>query len=304
MNINQRAIELLEKNEYEESFKLFQKAVQVSRDVQSLNNLAWIYCYEEDNIEMALELIKETIEMKPASYFPYNLLGEIYIKKKRWKDASDSLLQSITLQPSIEAYKNLGVAKYHLGELKDASEYFLVGSSSSDYYMYSHVKCLIELGKATEAKKKLDSFSEGDNDFVGEIEVAGLYVELGCFKEAIAWFEKGWEDYWKEPGWVSMYIYSLLKTNSINNAQEIISEVIQQTHKQIQDTQAEVCDEAWTEIDKEEYIKELLCNKEEYEYLIEKISSGYTPRMNFETSMSTGCYLFGCQRHNHPAYQG
>ncbi|WP_243525654.1 tetratricopeptide repeat protein [Bacillus pseudomycoides] len=294
MNLNQQAIELLEKNEYEESLELFKRAVQVSRDVQSLNNLAWIYHYEEDDIENALVLIREAIDMKPTSYFPYNLLGEIYIKKKMWKDASNILLQSIAIQPSIEAYKNLGVAKYHLGELKEASEYFLMDSSCSDYYMYSYVKCLIELGKATEAKNKLDSFSEDDDDFVGAIEVAELYVELGCFKEAIMWFEKGWKDYWKEPDWVSRYIYSLFKINSINRTHEIIGQVIRQTNEWIQDIQVEVCDEAWTESDKEEYIKELLHDKEGYEHAVEQVVSGYIPKMKFETTIYTGCYLFGC----------
>lgn len=105
MNLNQQAIKLLEKNEYEESLELFKRAVQVSRDVQSLNNLAWIYSNEEDDIETAFELMTEVIEMKPSSHFPYNLLGEIYIKKKMWEDASNILLQSIAIHPSIEAYK-------------------------------------------------------------------------------------------------------------------------------------------------------------------------------------------------------
>lgn len=47
MNINQKAIDLLEKNEYEDALMLFQKAVYESRNVQSLTNLACVYCYEE-----------------------------------------------------------------------------------------------------------------------------------------------------------------------------------------------------------------------------------------------------------------
>ncbi|MEN1938166.1 hypothetical protein AAIE21_21935 [Paenibacillus sp. 102] len=304
MNLNQQAIELLEKNEYEEAFKLFERALQVSRDVQSLNNLAWIYSYEEDDIENALVLIREAIDMKPKSYFPYNLLGEIYIKKKMWGDASNILLQSIAIQPSIEAYKNLGIAKYHLRELEEASKYFLMGASNSDYYMYSHIKCLIELGKATEAKNTLDSFSEDDNDFVGAIEVAELYVEMGCFKEATVWFEKGRKEYGNEPNWISRYIYSLLKENALTYAEEIISKVIEQTDELIQEILDEECDEAWTESDKEERVRELVQDKEEYCHMIEKIMSGYIPQMEFEIPLATDCYLFGCRRHNHPEYQG
>jgi tetratricopeptide (TPR) repeat protein len=114
LNTNQKAIELLEENKYDEALILFQKAVIESRDVQSLTNLAWIYVHEEDNYDAALELMEEAIQMKPTSHFPYNLLGEIYTWKEMWQNASDILLESIAITPSLEAYKNLGVANYHL----------------------------------------------------------------------------------------------------------------------------------------------------------------------------------------------
>ncbi|EJR64425.1 hypothetical protein IIO_01749 [Bacillus cereus VD115] len=39
MNINEKAIEMFEQNEYEKAMELFQRAVHESRGVQSLNNL-------------------------------------------------------------------------------------------------------------------------------------------------------------------------------------------------------------------------------------------------------------------------
>ncbi len=83
MNINEKAIGMFEQNKYEEAMELFQQAVHKSRDVQSLNNLAWMYFYEEENDEKALELIREVVKLNPSSYFPYNILGEIYIKQKK-----------------------------------------------------------------------------------------------------------------------------------------------------------------------------------------------------------------------------
>lgn len=82
MNTNQRAIELFEENDYEEAMKLFHQAVKESRDIQSLHNLAWMHSYEEEDDEKALGLIKEVMDMNPSSYFPYNLLGEIYLRQK------------------------------------------------------------------------------------------------------------------------------------------------------------------------------------------------------------------------------
>lgn len=141
------------------------------------------------------------IELNPSSHFPYNILGEIYVEKEMWQQAADALNQSLIIHPSNEAYNNLAIAKYHLGQIQEDSDFFLQCSRNSDYAMYSHVKCLIELGRKIEAKKKLDVFSEDDDDFVGDVEVAELYLELGCFNESIYWFDKGWGQYWKTPDW-------------------------------------------------------------------------------------------------------
>lgn len=303
MNINQKAIELLEENKYEESLRMFQQAVEISRDIQSLTNLAWIYCHEEHDDIKALGLLEEAVERIPTSYFPYNLLGEVYLRLEKWGKVKEVLETSITIHPTKIAFNNLGIAHYHLGHIKEASNYFLLGSEPSDWSMYSHVKCLIELGNNKEAKMKLDAFSENDEEFVGEIDVADLYTELGCHEEAVKWFEKGWNAWGKNPNWVSRYVYSLVSLNNPTRAQAILNEVTNIKIEEIKDLDQEECDENWTESDKQERIQELLDEKKEYEQLFERISGGYFPKMKFETSIKTACYLFGCKRHNHPEYQ-
>ncbi len=303
MNINKKALDFFEKNEYEEALSFFQKAVKESRNIQSLNNLAWMYSYEEEDDEKALELIKEVIHMNPLSYFPYNLLGEIYSKQKKWQLASDAFLKSIWIQPSNEAYHNLAIARYRLKDVKEASDYFLRVAGNSDSAMYSHVKCLIELGKKTEAREKLDAFMVEADEFVGEIEIADLYVELDCFNEAIYWFEKGWKDYWKDPYWISRFIYSLFHTRNITRIYEVVNEAIKQKDEEIKDAHEEECEENWTKNDKEAHITQLLEEKNKYENMVELISSGHIPLMEFEISITGACYLFGCKRHNHPEYQ-
>lgn len=303
LNLNQKAIEMLEENQYDESLRLFKEAVEISRDVQSLNNLAWIYCHEEDDDTNALPLLEEAINMNPNSHFPYNLLGGIYCRQEKWESAKNILEKAISIQPSQTAHNNLAVANYHLRNLKDASKCFLLASEPSDYAMYSHVYCLIQLGNKCEAKRKLDAFSEKDDEFVGEVDVADLYVELGCFEEAIKWFERGWDVYWKQPDWISRYIFSLLKMNNPIRSQELLNEAINEKIEEIKDAYEEECDEEWSESDKQAHIKELLDEKKEYEQMFERVISGYIPTMKFDTSIQKACYLFGCNRHNHPEYQ-
>ncbi|MGG3892062.1 tetratricopeptide repeat protein [Metabacillus fastidiosus] len=282
MNINQKAIEMFEQNEYEEAMELFQQAVHESRDIQSLNNLAWMYLYEEENDDKALELVKEAVKMNPSSYFPYNILGEISIRQEKWKEAKEVLRKSISIQPSNEAHHNLAIAYYNLGELEEASEFFLQAAGDSDNTMYNHIKCLIDLGRTIEAKEKVDAFNEKAEDFVGEIGVADLYVELNCYKEAIQWFEKGYKEYGKSPYWIGRFVYALFKTNNFLRINEVIREAIEE---------------------KEELIEEYMEDNNHYKKTIELITSGYVPPLDFETYCTEACYLFGCERHNHPEYQ-
>jgi tetratricopeptide (TPR) repeat protein len=304
LDLNQKAIALLEENKYDDSLKLFRKAVELSRNVQSLNNLAWIYCNEEDDDISALPLLEEAINMNPKSHFPYNLLGEIYCRQKKWESAKEILEKSISIHPSKIAYNNLAVANYRLGYIEDASTFFLLASEQSDYALYCHVKCLIELGDNSKAKSKLDTFHENDDEFVGEVDVADLYVELGCYEDAIKWFAKGWDNYSKQSDWVSRYVFSLLKMNNPTLSHKLLNEVINEKIEKINDASEEECDDDWTERDKQDYMKELLNEKNEYEQMFEKISSGHTPSMEFDTSIQGSCYLFGCKRHNHPEYHG
>lgn len=52
-----------------------------------------------------------------------------------------------------------------------------------------------------------------------------------------------------------------------------------------------------------ESIENLLDEKDEFEQMFGRITSGYIPRTKFDTSIQTVCYLFGCIRHNHPEYK-
>ncbi|PEX43930.1 hypothetical protein COJ42_08565 [Bacillus cereus] len=303
MNINEKAIEMFEQNEYEEAMELFQQAVRESRDVQSLNNLAWMYLYEEENDDKALELIREVVKLNPSSYFPYNILGEIYMKQKKWEEAKEALQKSISIQPSNEAYHNVAVAHYNLGELEKALEFFLRVAGDSDYIMYNYVKCLIDLGRTTEAKEKLDAFNRKSDNFVGEINVADLYVELNCYKEAIEWFEKGYKEVWKSPNWIGRFVYALYKANNFSRINEVIRESIETKTADIEDVQNEEVEENWTEKDKKELIEEYTEENNCYKKMIERIKSGYVPGLEFETDHIGACYLFGCKRHNHLEYE-
>ncbi|MFS0575944.1 tetratricopeptide repeat protein [Sporosarcina sp. 179-K 3D1 HS] len=299
MDLNRQAIALLEENRYEEALDLFQEAVRRSRDVQSLTNLAWIYCHEEDVFEKALELAEEAVALKPASHFPYYLRGELYNRLGRWTEAESAWKQALTIHESKVAWHNLASASYELGKTAEASDHFKRAAGKSDAALYSHAKCLVDLGERDSAKQVLATFTEVDDDFVGEVEVADLYVDIECFEEAVRWFAKGWEAYWKQPNWVGRYVFALRKLGQLQQAEDVLNEARRLKLEEWQESAEEECDEDWTERDKEEILERLQDDMKLYE----QISAGYVPALEFETHYETACYLFGCSRHGHPEYQ-
>lgn len=305
MNLNEKAIDLLEQNDYEAALATFQQVVEKSRDVQSLTNLAWVLTNEEDDFDQAIELLQEVIQMKPTSYFPYNLLGEVYMRKEMWHEASTILKQAIAIEPTMEATFNLGATMYHLGHFEEAASFYLASAGNSDYALYGYVRCLINQGKMTEAKHQLDTFSEDADDFVGEIEVAEFYVELNCYEEAVHWYQKGFESYYPQVSWIGRYIHSLLQLGWVEKAKEVQAFALNQKREELKEEQVEVCDEHWTEQDKQESIQKLRKEIATYEQIAGWISNKSTPAIAFDAfdpSISPRCYLFGCNRHGHPEY--
>ena len=86
------------------------------------------------------------------------------MKQEKWTEAKEALQKSISIQPSDEAYHNVAVAHYNLGELEKLQT-FSCELQDSDYIMYSYVKCLIDLERTTEAKEKLDTFNRESDNF-------------------------------------------------------------------------------------------------------------------------------------------
>ncbi|CAM4205242.1 tetratricopeptide repeat protein [Bacillus manliponensis] len=302
LNTNEKAIALLEQNEYQEAFTLFKQAVEESRDVQSLTNLAHIYMYEEEDVDEVIHLLKEVLRFQPHSHFPYSLLGEGYVRTGQWSKAREVLRKALAIQPTLEATFNLATAEYCLGNLEEAVNYFLEVSNGHKYAIYDYIQCLIELGRREEAKRRLEDFLQTAEE-IETVQVAELYTELGCFQEAILFFEKGWNEYGKMEDWVSKYMYVLLRNGQHTRAHELLQEVIQEVEEIMDSVHEEECCEVWTEKDKAERIQELIIEKEEWKSLMERISANYTPKLTFETDFLTACYLFGCKRHNNPEYK-
>lgn len=302
MSQNTKAIKFYENNELDKAWEIFKQEIRNNRGVQSLNNFAWMLYREEENTQAAIPLLKEVIASTPSSHFPYNLLGEIYITIADWDSAIPILIKAIELEPTLEAYNNLGVAYYHKDEKSKALQCFFHASKPSEYTMYSYVKCLADLERYEEAESILDTFSDKEGDFVGAVDLADLYAEINANHKANFWFEKGWASYWKEPNWVSRYTYCLIQTGEREKARRVLDNLIKDKQIELQESYEEECDETWTEEDKKEDMEEIQMHIKLYEQMLEQAINGIKEPMEYAPQVEKACYLFGCERHGHPEY--
>lgn len=308
MTTNQSAIEALENNDYEMALYLFKKALEESRDVQSLNNLAFLYVHEgirdehrswEHGEPHAIELLKECISFKPKSHFPYNLLGEAYLNLNQWQDAFEILKKAIGIQSTPEALHNLAVAAYHLNDVEQAAFYYAQAFGVNEYTKYGYAKSLIDTKQLDKAIRIIEELVIEEEDYVGDIEIADLYVEMGQFRLAVQYFEKGWSIYTKDPFWVNRFVYALMQNGQTIRAEELMNQVITENQNQIQEIKNEPDDD----LDPRDNIQSLLADIENFKTIIKRISDGYIPPIHMQTTVLSNCYWFGCKRHGHPQYR-
>ncbi|WP_100372115.1 tetratricopeptide repeat protein [Bacillus sp. FJAT-45037] len=302
MNDNKRAVRAFDRGDIEEALRLFQVAVNKNRTIQSLHNLAWFYGYEEEEYEKALALSLEAVMLRPTSYFPYNLLGELYMKLARYDEAIPVLEDSLQLHSSKEATFNLAVSYYEVGKLEQATNYFQKAAGNSDYTFYLYVKCLIEGGRVSEAREKLALISEDASDFVGEGVVAALYLELGDYEQAVNWYNKSWDECAAGADYVARFAYALYQFNDTVRLDEIIETAVNEVEKQLEVTKNMELGEGYSEIDRTEELRE---NENELAFLRElrsKLEYGFVPDFTIDLYVEGRCYLFGCTQHEHPEY--
>ena len=301
---NTKAITLFEQNEYDEAFALFKKLAQEAPSVQSINNLAWIVLREEEDKDEAERLLQQVLALQPHSPFPYMLLGEIALHKQQFKLAKSYLQQVLSYGSTEEATYNLAIAHFQLGEYEQAAQIFARCVGDSGMTQLHEVVSWMYAGKHEKAKTLLDGWNEDAYDYTGAIEIADVYVELGCYAEAREQFEKEWKSYVNTPYIVSRYAYTLFQLRDIDACQSTIQQAIKQTLEEMTAVQQEEVEALWTAEDKAERTWELTEQKQTLETMWDLLSNDYVPTFEYEMYPMGGCQLFGCSQHGNPEYEG
>ncbi|MFT8316722.1 MAG: tetratricopeptide repeat protein [Sporolactobacillus sp.] len=315
--INDLAIALLETNDGTGALLQFQKAANIQPTIQSLNNLAYFYYTEGEPLagggwriktNKAIDLLKKTIQMNPSSYFPYNLLGKIYTEKNDFKQAKKTLREAINIHPTIESLNNLAICYYKTSSLEKAADYFRKANAerTQDHGslnpLLSYGICSAELGRREEAltaAKELMKQSKKTDD-VEEDQIVEIFYEAKNYSDVISIYSKlNLVSYTVDR--LPPYFFALKTLGQLDKVQEILDSLIEYILTEIHEALDEN-DEDWEPGRKEEYIDELKMDIKFLKHSAEQVGRGVRPSLAFEPHIETGCYLFGCKRHNNPNY--
>jgi tetratricopeptide (TPR) repeat protein len=102
----------------------YRKTIQLDpQNVVAANNLAWMLCENNTNLEEALSLAQAARKRAPDNPEIADTLGWIYYKQKNYVLAADQLLFSVNnRQAQAEHYYRLGMALYGKGDVRMAKQ--------------------------------------------------------------------------------------------------------------------------------------------------------------------------------------
>ncbi len=328
---NELAIVFMETNEYEEAFFQLQAAAEINPSVQTLYNLAYFYFTEGKPIieatgntreirsseedaeeesmfstweiadEEAFDIVEDLLKNKPDHYFPYNLMGEMYIKEEKYEEAINVLKKGSNLTPSLENLSNLGLCYYKKGMLPEAAECFHKAHtlrSCNNYSLFpllSYGICLAQLGRESEARevaKELLFLSEKEEEAL-EADIAEIYYILGDYEEFVDIYSKLDWDFYSE-AFLPTYFYSLWKLSKIKEIEELASKTIQRKEKEMKEV---IQDPDEEEDFKDEYEEVTMEEITFIKNAVREIYKGKAPIIDYKPQVETRCYLYGCFRH-------
>ncbi len=105
-----------EMGNYEESEKMFKKALEINPDSESYRGLGWLY-FNQGKYDLAEKAFKQFLERIREKGEIYFALGQVYIEEGRMDDAKKALKRAVELTPENKEFQRSlqSIIKFNLG---------------------------------------------------------------------------------------------------------------------------------------------------------------------------------------------
>ena len=154
---------------------------------QQANNL--IALYEKKKYKETAKLALQLVEKFPKQSFPWKMLGIVFKRSGKFKEALVAMQKSIQLAPQdLECHNNLGLTLKELGRFEEAEESFKKVIRLKPDHIFAHNQLgltLKELGRFEEAEESCKQAIKLKPDFLdAHNNLGNIFLKLKKFIEA------------------------------------------------------------------------------------------------------------------------
>ena len=185
-------IEIQNKNPHEEN--LYAKQKKLKTDFSRSKNDVAVDAINKGNVDNAIKLYKEAIELDQESAITFYNLGNAYFEKGELEEAIEQYRQSIKNDPkNYLSHYNLGLCLYRLDNLTEAIEHYQKALEIFPKDATIHYNLAKAYEKSKELVKAIEEYEKATEIQVdypnAHYNQAELYRFLGYNKKAIEHFE-------------------------------------------------------------------------------------------------------------------
>ena len=139
----------------------FKRAIELRRNNWADFIALGTFYYRTGRYEEAGEQFRHVVRVTPENYVGYRNLGGGLAMLGKYDDAKTNTLRSLSLQPTAQAYSNLGSILFFQGNYRDAEKMFeeAVKSPSPDQRVWGNLADAYRVGKE-DARKTLEAYEK------------------------------------------------------------------------------------------------------------------------------------------------
>jgi len=191
-----------ERNETAKAEETYHKAIAL-RPQNWLNyNMLGVFYYSRGRYNEAAKMFKEVIALAPDNYRGYSNLGGIYLLEGLYHDALPLFQMALSIQPTGDAYSNLGTTYFYLRDFRKSADAFSVAIKQDDqnYVIWGNlanaeVRIPGMQPNATEAYRHAIDLAERDlrvnpSNAVALAHLADYYSMLGDRSKALGYIHR------------------------------------------------------------------------------------------------------------------
>ncbi|MGE7093138.1 tetratricopeptide repeat protein [Lysinibacillus sp. NPDC048646] len=284
---------LAKEGESEQVKRLLLQTLSEESSLVAIHNLAELY-KEYDEYDKAFIYAKQAVAMEPKSYYPYALLGELYLRKADDYSAQQLLEKAYALYESPVVAHNLACIYKKQQEFSKAATYFIKSYETENYGLMNAVECFVLAEDLHNAKKWLTVLESEQERFIGEVEMGELYARIGHFKEAAEWYAKGYMQYSHTGEWVVDYLWVLHQLGNESQLNTVLNAFIVEINRELKELPVDAVEFEWNAGEIEEKELRLRANMERARRAhrqLEIVS-------NNGIYMASRCFTFFCPMHD------